>query len=147
MPCADDYLFAALSRARNRIFRESAAEVRPSGLTLTQFEVLEALDAHGPLSMGGIQATIFGTQGNVPLVARNLERDGLVSLGRSDTDARVHMVSLTEAGRTLVRATYPRVMGAIGRRVSALDDGEKRQLWLLLSKVARDDGRGQREES
>lgn len=128
-------VFAVVSRVRNLLFRHANAPIHAAGLTVTQFEVLEALSAHGPLSVGQVSEAIFGTSGNVPVVISNLARDGLVTRRRSKTDGRVSIVELTSEGASRVEALYPQVVESLGRDLEPLSPEEKTQVMRLLRKV------------
>lgn len=128
-------LFAAITRVRNVLFRHANGPIRAAGLTLTQFEVLEALSSHGPLSVGQVSEAIFGTPGNVPVVISNLVRDGLASRRRSEEDGRVTIVELTAAGRERIEALYPQVVESLGRDLEPLSREEKSEVMRLLHKV------------
>lgn len=130
-------VFAAVSRMRNVFFRHANVPIRAAGLTVTQFEVLEALSAHGPLSVGEVSHAIFGTPGNVPVVVGNLERNGMVTRRKSETDGRVSIVELTPAGRTCIEGVYPKVVESLERDLAPLDDQERRQVMRLLRKALR----------
>lgn len=128
-------VFAAVSRVRNLMFRNANGPVHAAGLTVTQFEVLEALSAHGPLSVGQITDAIFGTPGNVPVVVSNLVRDGLVTRRRSESDGRVRIVELTPEGARRIEALYPQVAESLGRDLEPLSAEEKAEVLRLLRKV------------
>lgn len=128
-------MFAAVSRVRNLLFRHAGVPVRAAGLTVTQFEVLEAISARGPLSVGEVAEAIFGTPGNVPVVIGNLERAGLVERRRSPDDGRVSIVGLTPEGARRVEGVYPQVVASIERDLAALSPEEVREVRRLLRKV------------
>lgn len=135
MATEGEHVFAAVSRVRNVLFRHANGPIREAGLTLTQFEVLEALSYRGPLNVGQIREAIFGTPGNVPVVVSNLERDGLVSRRRSEKDGRVSIVELTDEGRARIEAVYPRVVDSIEADLAPLSESEKAEVTRLLKKV------------
>lgn len=140
-------LFACVSRVRNLLFRHAGVPVRAAGLTLTQFEVLEALSAHGPLSVGQVERAVFGTPGNVPVVIAHLERDGLVSRSRSPEDGRVCVVALTEEGRARVEALYPEVVASLARDLAPLTPQEQGEVTRLLRKVLKAAGAAGEEQT
>ena len=70
--------YVRLTRAANTARTFAARQLDGSGLTLTQFAVLEALYHLGPLSLTEIAEKVLTTGGNLTMVAGNLERDGLV---------------------------------------------------------------------
>lgn len=107
MSTIDEKLLISISRIRNMLFRDLENIFRENLLTGTQFSVLEVLLHKGDLSVGEIQKFVLGTNGNIPLVVKNLERDGLVCRRKIETDARVSIVSLTDEGEKLVKKVYP----------------------------------------
>lgn len=135
MASDDEYVFATIARTRDLLFRHATPAVRSAGLTVSQFEVLEALSSQGPLTVGGIREAVFGTKGTIPLVVKNLERDGLVSRSADPDDGRVSIISLTEEGRRRVETAYPEVVSSIGRDLAPLSEHEKDQLIRMLHKV------------
>lgn len=137
MATEGELVFAVVSRVRNLLFRHANGPIHAAGLTVTQFEVLEALSAHGPLSVGQVSEAIYGTPGNVPVVISNLTRDGLVSRRRSETDGRVSIVELTPAGAERIEALYPQVVASIDRDLEPLSSQEKHEVVHLLRKVMR----------
>lgn len=128
-------VFAVVSRVRNLLFRHANGPIHAADLTVTQFEVLEALSAHGPLSVGQVSEAIFGTPGNVPVVIGNLVRDGLVSRRRSPEDGRVSIVELTPEGRKRIEVVYPQVVESLDRDLEPLAGDEKHEVMHLLRKV------------
>lgn len=128
-------VFAAVSRMRNVFFRHANVPIRAAGLTVTQFEVLEALSAHGPLSVGDVSEVIFGTPGNVPVVIGNLERNGMVTRRKSEADGRVSIVELTQEGRACIEGVYPKVVESLERDLEPLDGRERQQIVRLSRKV------------
>jgi MarR family 2-MHQ and catechol resistance regulon transcriptional repressor len=104
-------------------------------LTLTQFGVLEALYHRGPLSAGELAEKILKSAGNLTLVLANLERDGLVTRVRDQTDARRWIVSLSAAGRERIAALFPRVAAALAAEFSVLTPAEQAMLAELCKKL------------
>jgi MarR family 2-MHQ and catechol resistance regulon transcriptional repressor len=129
-------VFAMASRVRNIMFRHANGPIRAEGLTVTQFEVLEALSFHGPLSVGQVREAIFGTPGNVPVVVRNLERDGLIVRRRSEKDGRVSILELTPEGKQRVERVYPQVVASIEHDLAPLTAHEKHEVVRAFRKVA-----------
>lgn len=107
MSTSEEKLLIAVSRLRNLLFRDLESIFRCEGLTMTQFSVLEVLYHKGSLSVGEIQSRILGTNGNIPLVIKNLERDGLVHRCKAEEDARISIISLTEEGKQKIAFVYP----------------------------------------
>lgn len=105
-------LIAALSRSARTI------EAR-TGVTNAQLFVLQQLQTEEALGINALAARARTGQSAVSIVVRRLVRRGLVSRRRSAADGRRVGVSLTIAGRALVRqAPEPpttRMLAAVGR--------------------------------
>lgn len=104
---------------------------REFGLTESQFAVLEAIHHLGPLSPGQLCEKILRSGSNVTTVVDNLERDGLVTRERQDTDRRVQLVHLTKQGRMVIARALPAHVGRIAGALGALSKDEQLHLGNL----------------
>ncbi|HZD33258.1 MAG TPA: MarR family transcriptional regulator [Candidatus Angelobacter sp.] len=129
--------YVRLNHAANTARACASRHLGDSGLTLTQFAVLEALYHLGPMSLTEIAGKVLTTGGNLTMVAGNLERDGLVRRQRSPEDGRVQIVGLTAKGKVLVRRIFPVHAAAIAEFMTVLDAGELEQLGELCRKLGR----------
>lgn len=123
-------------RAANALRNVASRQVSESGLTLTQFAVLEALYHVGPMSLSEVARKILTTGGNLTMVAGNLERQGLVVRKCSDKDARVYVLSLTPKGKKLIGGIFPEHAQAIAKAVAVLAPKEQKKLAELCKKLA-----------
>ena len=103
--------YVKLMRAANSARNVAARQLGDSGLTLTQFAVLEALYHLGPMSLTDIAQKVLTTGGNLTMVVGNLEKQGLAKRQRSPEDRRVLIVVLTPKGKSLIRSLFPRPCG------------------------------------
>ena len=122
-----------LWRATNAWQRSQRAALEGLGLTHVQYALLAALgmdDARKGLS----QAEVSGRSGVDPMttsqVVRNLEARDLVARTASDDDKRAQRVTLTAAGRSLLRKAQPKVekadtefFAAAGKNTAAISAG------------------------
>lgn len=111
--------------------------VLPAGVTITQFAALEALLHRGPLFQSELATKLLKSGGNLTLVVDNLERDGLVSRERDETDRRFIRVALTAKGRKFISTLFPRVAASLAREFSALTPAEQATLADLCKKLGR----------
>lgn len=121
-----------------RCFASVQAHVLPHlqrdfGLTESQFAVLEAVFHLGPLSPGQLCQKILRSGSNVTTVVDNLERDGLVTRERHETDRRIQMVSLTEHGRGVITGALPAHVAHIAAALTVLSNDEQ----LVLGRICR----------
>jgi MarR family 2-MHQ and catechol resistance regulon transcriptional repressor len=129
--------YVRLVRAANTARAHAARHLGDSGLTLTQFAVLEALFHLGPMSLSDIAEKVLTTGGNLTMVAGNLERDGLVRRHKSPQDGRVQIVALTAKGKTLMRRVFPLHGAGITEFMATLNEQELGQLGDLCRKLGR----------
>ena len=123
------------SCARRTRFAAAARQLDSTGLTLSQFAVLEALYHLGPMSLSEVAKKILTTGGNLTMVAGNLEKQGLVSRRCSEEDARVYILSLTPKGKKLIGEIFPAHAGSITDAFEALTAKEQKKLGELCRKL------------
>jgi MarR family 2-MHQ and catechol resistance regulon transcriptional repressor len=129
--------YVRLIRAANTARSHSSRHLGDSGLTLTQFAVLEALYHLGPMSLSDIAQKILTTGGNLTMVVGNLEKQGLAQRQRSPDDRRVLIVALTARGKTLMRRIFPEHAAAIVEFMGLLSSGEQVRLGDLCRKLGK----------
>ena len=129
--------YVRLMRAANTARSHASRHLGDTGLTLTQFAVLESLYHLGPMSLSDIAEKVLTTGGNLTMVAGNLERDGLVRRQKSPEDGRVQILALTPKGKGLMRRVFPIHAAAIASFMSALDAAELAQLSELCRKLGK----------
>jgi MarR family 2-MHQ and catechol resistance regulon transcriptional repressor len=128
--------FIKLSRALNTINgRIYSALLRDEGLTISQLAVLEALLHIGSMPQTQLCAKILRSGSNITTVVDNLERDGLVRRERQESDRRVQVVHLTDAGRKLIIRAFPSHVRRIADTFSVLSRDEQQELARLCRKL------------
>ncbi len=127
--------YIRLMRAANAARNHAARNLGTTGLTLTQFAVLEALYHLGPMSLSDIAQKILTTGGNLTMVVGNLEKLGLAHRQKCPEDRRVLIVVLTAKGKALIRKLFPEHAAAITEFMGALSAAEQEQLGVLCSKL------------
>jgi MarR family transcriptional regulator, 2-MHQ and catechol-resistance regulon repressor len=120
--------YVRLMRAANAARTHASRQLEGTGLTLTQFAVLEALYHLGPLSLSDIAQKILTTGGNLTMVVGNLEKQGLAYRQKSPEDGRVLIVVLTPKGKSLIRRIFPEHAAAIAEFMAALTPEEQESL-------------------
>ena len=129
--------YVKLMRAANSARNFASHSLVDTGVTLTQFAVLEALYHLGPMSLSDIAQKVLTTGGNLTMVVGNLERQGLARRQRAPEDGRVLIVVLTAKGKALIRQIFPRHAAAIAEFLSALSPQEQAQLGDLCRKLGK----------
>lgn len=127
--------YGRLMRAANSLRTAASRQLDGTGLTLSQFAVLEALYHLGPMSLSEIARKILTTGGNLTMIAGNLERQGLVARKLSPDDARVSILSLTPKGKKLISEIFPEHAAAITDALEVLTPKEQKKLSELCRKL------------
>jgi DNA-binding MarR family transcriptional regulator len=126
-------LFARLGQEATARFRRS---VRPLDLGAQQFIVLKQLQALGACSQGELADALGIDYSNLASVTGELVRRGLVDRDRHPEDRRRYVVELTDPGRQMLADADKAVGEGEEEMLSALDEGERDQLWELLRRMA-----------
>jgi MarR family 2-MHQ and catechol resistance regulon transcriptional repressor len=127
--------FVKLVRAAESVGARVHRHLALSGLTVSQFGVLEALHHLGPLSQTDLARKVLRSSGNITVVVDNLEKRGLVRRERKTEDRRFLTVHLTDEGRALVREIFPRHAQVVRREMGTLTEKEQEELGRLCRKV------------
>jgi DNA-binding MarR family transcriptional regulator len=98
-----DHDVDALATALERLIVMVRRLTPPEGLSLTAVSTLRALLDYGPSRLSELATAQGVTQPAMTQLVTRLERDGYARRGGSPEDARVVLVSLTEAGEELLR--------------------------------------------
>jgi len=129
--------YVKLMRAANAARNFASRSLDGTGLTLTQFAVLEALYHLGPMSLSDIAQKVLTTGGNLTMVARNLEKHGLVKRRSSPEDRRMQIVALTVKGKSLMRRVFPRHAQRIAEFLGVLGAEKQADLGELCRKLGK----------
>ena len=124
-------LMRAAESATNRIHRHLVS----TGLTISQFAVLEALYQLGPLSQREIGQKILRSSGNITMVIDNLEKNGLARRERFEADRRFFIVHLTNKGYHLINNIFPPHAAVIAEDLGVLTAAEQDALGRLCKKL------------
>ena len=122
------------TRAENRIHRKEYQTIKESGLTPAQFGVLEVLYNKGDLKIYEIMEKILTTSGNITVVIKNLEKDGLIKRNADPQDKRSCILSITDKGKELIESILPKHINNIKNIFEVLSDEEKIVLKNILKK-------------
>lgn len=106
-----------------------------SGLSWTSFTALFVLWVWGPQETRHLARECGVTKGTLTGVLATLESKGLVLRAAHPGDGRLVVVTLTPAGRRLIRHLYPRFNSHESTVMQVLTDREQQTLADLLRKV------------
>jgi len=105
------------------------------GLTFSQWTVLMALREWRESTAAELARGICHDAGSLTRMLDQLEKRGLVTRARSETDRRVVALALTAKGRALVESLLPRVVDFWNGLLRDFGHAEIRQLIGLLTRL------------
>ncbi|MDA1192428.1 MAG: MarR family transcriptional regulator [Candidatus Poribacteria bacterium] len=123
--------FIVLVRATDSVVARLSSYLTESGLTESQFGVIEALHHLGPMCQRELGVKNLKSSGNMTMVVDNLEKRGLVRRVRSEEDRRMVIIHLTDDGRALIERTLPQHVRNIAKEMSILIPEEQEALRRL----------------
>ncbi len=138
MTAADDFTLAweAFFRATRRARGRATGPLDGSGLTLAQYQLLEALRDTPRLPVSELAASAGVAPPTATRMLDALVRDGLAQRTPCEKDRRVVHIALTDAGRGAVQAAAERVGAGRARVRDQLSPAEQEQAAALLRRLA-----------
>ena len=130
----DSYIIIGLHRAVTDLYRETSRICGEYDLTLGQFSVLEALYHKGSLTVGELKDAILSSNGTIPVIINNLQKQNLVRRVQDPEDKRRSIVQLTDAGRDRIEKVYPVNEEMFREKFSVWNEEEQKELIRLLKK-------------
>ena len=124
----------AFTRAEHKIHNLEYKTIKESGLTISQFGVLEVLYNKGNLRIGEIMEKILTTSGNITVVVKNLEKDGFIKKISDPLDKRSTIISITDKGIKVIEEILPDHIKNINNIFDVLTNEEKIVLKDILNK-------------
>ena len=103
----DHCLCLASQRAARALARRFDIALRPVGLTSGQFSLLTSLNRPNPPSIGSVATLLAMDRTTLTANLKPLERRGLVETTVDPADRRGRRLTLTHAGRSLLRSAMP----------------------------------------
>jgi MarR family 2-MHQ and catechol resistance regulon transcriptional repressor len=102
--------------------------IEETGISDTDFRVLEVLLHKGPLPVNTIGPKVHLTPGSISVAVDRLLEKGLVSRAESPDDRRVRIVALTKSGKNLIVPIFRKHSAEIG---SVFADANPKELQIL----------------
>lgn len=128
-------LVIALSRTNASFNRALQTFLNTYDLTTAQFGVLETLYHLGDLRICELIDKTLSTSGNMTVVIRNLEKEGLIRRQVNEIDRRAFVIALTDEGRALIKPVFEEHLDVLGEVFHRLSIEEKQVLQSLLKKL------------
>lgn len=103
----DTCLCLHVQRAARALARRFDEALRPVGLTNGQFSLLMSLNRPQPAGLGGVANLLAMDRTTLTAALKPLERRGLLTIAPDPKDGRARVLSLTDAGRTVLAQALP----------------------------------------
>lgn len=100
-------LFSNIQRAARALARRFDAELRPLGLTNSQFILLMLLNRQEPSGMAELASILAIDRTTLTAALKTLERRGFVRITNHPSDHRVRRIRLTGRGRASIMTSAP----------------------------------------
>lgn len=127
-------IFGKANKAVEEVDRSSICH---TGLSITDFMILEALLHKGPLPINEIGKKILLTSGSMTAAANRLMERGLIEKIQDPADGRRFYLHLTKKGLKLISRAYREHSNSLTELFGCLDQNERHELVRLLKKVGR----------
>jgi MarR family 2-MHQ and catechol resistance regulon transcriptional repressor len=111
--------------------------IEETGISDTDFRVLEALLHKGPLPVNTIGPKVHLTPGSISVAVDRLLEKGLVNRRESPDDRRVRIVALTKSGKDVIVPIFRKHSEEIGRVFADANAKELQILESILKKAGR----------
>src|SRR5205814_4555926 len=109
--------------------------IAETGISDTDFRVLEALLHKGPLPVNTIGPKVHLTPGSISVAVDRLLEKGLVSRAESPDDRRVRVVALTPRGKAGITPIFKEHVATIEKVFTGVSCDELRQLARRLKRI------------
>lgn len=123
-----------LTKAERVIRTYTGRVMRSNNLTESQFSVIDVLYTKGEMRICNLLDKMLATSGNMTVILKNMERDGLIYRKKDSEDKRAFLVGLTDKGRSLFEEILPKHLAEIEKLYSILSNDEKKTLISIMKK-------------
>lgn len=117
-----------------KIVNAYTPELKPLGLTYTQYIVFMVLWEREEVTVGELGQTLSLDAGTLTPLLKKLEKEGYVTRARSEKDERVTMIRITEKGDAL-KEKCKDVPQKVASVMKSLETEEAMELYRLLYKL------------
>ena len=111
--------------------------IAETGISDTDFRVLEVLLHKGPLPVNTIGPKVHLTPGSISVAVDRLLERGLVTRVEGSDDRRVRIVALTKAGKDLIAPIFRKHSAEIGKLFADATPKEVQMLESVLKKAGK----------
>lgn len=131
----DGYLGYLLGQANHALYKEFDGHVRAAGLTSIEWRVLATLHDGEPIAISQLAQEVLSKQPTVTKLVQRMGEQGWLALHDDPSDQRRTLVSVTPAGRKLVKPLVEQARQHEAWVLRSLGSTEKAALRQLLEKL------------
>lgn len=124
-----------LWKAAKSIEKVDRRSIAGTGLSLSDFQIMEVLLHKGPLPINAIGEKVLLTSGSMTAAVNRLAAKGLVQRVQDPSDGRCSYVHLTKTGQGVIKKAYDLHAQNLEQMVQVLSAKERIELVRLLKKV------------
>lgn len=129
-----DTLFG-IGDASNIIQERTHAYVKTTGLTPTQFAIINVLGHEGPLKISEIYSKMLIKSGNRTMILDSIEQKNLIKRVFSKSDRREIIIELTPTGQKFFNDNFLAYGDFVEKTLSVLSQAEQKELGVILNKL------------
>ncbi|MEQ6250764.1 MarR family winged helix-turn-helix transcriptional regulator [Sulfitobacter sp. HNIBRBA3233] len=128
------YLMNRITHRYNQTLGTTMAE---AGLSTIKMRVVCALAAKGSLTVNDLSVYAVAEQSTMSRTLEQMAREGLVDRAMDESDSRVRVISLTQAGHDIYTRIWPAMAEAEARMFDGIDPADRAQLLETLDGMLR----------
>ena len=132
----DGYLGYLLGQANHALYKDFDSQVRAAGLSMIEWRVLATLHDSPPLTVSQLALEVLSKQPTVTKLVQRMAEQGWLELLADAMDQRRTLVTVSPAGRKLVRPLLDKARTHEAQMLRALAVPEQAALKKLLAKLA-----------
>jgi DNA-binding MarR family transcriptional regulator len=132
----EDLIVAAIRRLMRAVDLHSRRLVDDYGLTGPQLATLREAARTGPVAASTLARAVHLSSATMTGILTRLERRGLVSRTRSESDRRIVMVSITDIGREMLARAPSLLQDRFRQELSGLETWEQLMMLANLQRIA-----------
>lgn len=129
-------IVAAIRQIVRAVDLQSRRLVENYGLTGPQLATLQEAERLAPASPSAIARAVHLSQGTVTGILHRLERNGLVTRRRSETDRRAVIVDVTSEGHRVLSTVPSLLQDRFKEELERLEEWERMMILSMLQRVA-----------
>lgn len=134
---ANEAVGGMIKQISDALGRDSNNDMRKTGMTLSQYNVLMPLDSQpdGMMTLKEIEKILHCAQSTVHGLVTRLEEKGLVSSSGDPEDKRIRVVRITEKGRGYCQNAKTQMQRMEEKILGPLDESEREQFLGFLARI------------